>query len=250
MIKIIFFQLLIFSVLNAKSRNHDEFLEANIHMENSKYIDAIKKYESILEKGYQSSNILYNLGNAYYRNDNIGQAVWAYLSSLNLDPRNSDTIYNLNVVRSKIDGVTELPKTIFFIENYRKLKSKFTLKELFFFGGLTFLLFTLVNLFLILQFLGHKIFYNIRNAALILSIIFNLISLDSYIQNQSKKNGVVIKKVLDAFSKPGSLKNNVIFSLNEGSVVEIGRANKNWYEITTLYGQKGWVELDSIRILL
>ena len=67
---------------------------------------------------------------------------------------------------------------------------------------------------------------------------------------KGKKNGVVIKKVLDAFSKPGSLKNNVIFSLNEGSVVEIGRANKNWYEITTLYGQKGWVELDSIRILL
>ena len=85
---------------------------------------------------------------------------------------------------------------------------------------------------------------------MILSIIFNLISFDSYIQNQSKKNGVVIKKVLDAFSKPGSLKNNVIFSLNEGSVVEISRANKNWYEITTLYGQKGWVELDSIRILL
>ena len=128
MIKIIFFQLLIFSVLNAKSRNHDEFFEANIHMQNSKYIDAIKKYESILEKGYQSSNILYNLGNAYYRNDNIGQAVWAYLSSLKLDPRNSDTIYNLNVVRSKIDGVTELPKTIFFIEYYRKVKSKFIMK--------------------------------------------------------------------------------------------------------------------------
>ena len=226
------------------------FDDTNPEKEEQKYIDAIKKYESILEKGYQSSNILYNLGNAYYRNDNIGQAVWAYLSSLNLDPRNSDTIYNLNVVRSKIDGVTELPKTIFFIENYRKLKSKFTVKELFLLGGITFLLFTLVNLFLILQFLGHKTFYNIRNAALVLSIIFNLISLDSYIQNQSTKNGVVIKKVLDAFSKPGGLKNSVIFSLNEGSVVEISRANKNWYEITTLYGQKGWVELDSIRILL
>ena len=62
MIKIIIFQLLIFSVLNAKSTYQDEFLEGNIHMENSKYIDAIKKYESILEKGYQSSNILYNLG--------------------------------------------------------------------------------------------------------------------------------------------------------------------------------------------
>ena len=51
MIKIIFFQLLIFSVLNAKSRNQDEFLEGNIHMENSRYIDAIKKYESMLEQG-------------------------------------------------------------------------------------------------------------------------------------------------------------------------------------------------------
>ena len=85
---------------------------------------------------------------------------------------------------------------------------------------------------------------------MVLSITFNLISLDSYIQNQSKKNGVVIKKVLNAFSKPGSLQNNIIFSLNEGFVVGIGRAEKNWIEITTLYGQKGWVELDSIRILL
>ena len=66
---------------------------------------SIKKYESILEEGYISSNILYNLGNAYFRNDNTGQAIWAYLSSLNLDPRNSDTIYNLSVVRSKIEGV-------------------------------------------------------------------------------------------------------------------------------------------------
>ena len=226
--------MLIFSILNAKSDNHDEFLEANIYMENSRYSDAIEKYESILEGGYVSSNILYNLGNAYFRNDNIGQAVWAYLSSLNLDPRNSDTIYNLKVVRSKIDGVTELPKTIFPIERYRKLKSKFTVKELLFFSGVMFLLFAILNLFLTLQFLKHKIFFNIRNVALILSITFNLISIDSYIQNQSKKNGVVIKKVLNAFSKPGSLQNNIIFSLNEGFVIEIGRADKNWIEITTL----------------
>ena len=166
--------MLIFSILNAKSDNHDEFLEANIYMENSRYGDAIKKYESILEGGYVSSNILYNLGNAYFRNDNIGQAVWAYLSSLNLDPRNSDTIYNLKVVRSKIDGVTELPKTVFPIENYRKLKSKFIVKELFFFSGITFLLFAILNLSLILQFLKHKIFFNIRNVALIFYDSFQL----------------------------------------------------------------------------
>ena len=87
--------------MNAKSNNYDKFLEANNYMENSKYTDAIKKYESILEKGYVNSNILYNLGNAYFRNDKIGQSVWAYLSSLNLDPRNSDTIYNLNVAQTK-----------------------------------------------------------------------------------------------------------------------------------------------------
>ena len=102
MIKIIYFQLLIFSILNAKSDNHDEFLEANIYMENSKYIDAIKKYESILEKGYVSSNILYNLGNIYFRNDNIGQAVWALSQLAKSRSRNSDTIYNLNVVRVRL----------------------------------------------------------------------------------------------------------------------------------------------------
>ena len=250
MIKTISFHLLIFSTLNAKSYNYDEFLEANNYMESFKYNDAIIKYESILEKGHVSSNILYNLGNAYYRNNNIGQAVWAYLSSLNLDPRNYDTIYNLNVVNSKVDGIAELPKTIFPIESYRKLKSKITMNESLFIGGIIFLTFTILNLLLTLQILGHKLFYSFRSSALILSIIFNLVSFDKFMQNKNKKEGVVITKALNAFSQPGSLDNNVIFSLNEGLVVEAGKVNKKWIEITTLYGQKGWVELDSIRIII
>ena len=85
---------------------------------------------------------------------------------------------------------------------------------------------------------------------MILAIIINLISLDKYRQNKGNKDGVVISKVLNVFSKPGSLQNNIIFSLNEGQVIEISKVNKYWLEITTLYGQKGWVELDSIRIII
>ena len=66
------------------------FLEANKALIAENYNDAIDKYESILNNGYESTELYYNLGNAYYRAEYIGKSIWAYSNALEISPRNSD----------------------------------------------------------------------------------------------------------------------------------------------------------------
>ena len=44
------------------------FIGANESLRMKNYNDAIQSYESLLRKGYYSSDLYYNLGNAYFRN--------------------------------------------------------------------------------------------------------------------------------------------------------------------------------------
>ncbi len=71
------------------------------------YGDAIRLYnESITEDG-ASSTILYNLGNAYYRDNQLGKAVISYERALAIDPSNSEAKINLDFVRTRIEDAPE-----------------------------------------------------------------------------------------------------------------------------------------------
>lgn len=71
------------------------------------YTDAIRLYnESIIEDGV-SSTVFYNLGNAYYRDNQLGKAVISYERALALDPSNSDARINLDFVRTRIEDAPE-----------------------------------------------------------------------------------------------------------------------------------------------
>ena len=75
-----------------KQNADDEYAKGN-------YQQAIKDYQEILKTGV-SSEIYYNLGNAYYRTDNITQALLAYERALQLSPGDNDIRFNLQYARS------------------------------------------------------------------------------------------------------------------------------------------------------
>ena len=67
---------------------------------NGNYQEAIKGYESLLKQG-ASAELYYNLGNAYYRTENITRAVLNYERALLLSPGDGDIRFNLQIARSK-----------------------------------------------------------------------------------------------------------------------------------------------------
>ena len=57
---------------------------------------AIQEFESILSNNWDSPELYYNLGNAYYIVNNIPLSIWSYEKSLKLNPLNDDVIFNLD----------------------------------------------------------------------------------------------------------------------------------------------------------
>jgi len=68
---------------------------------------AIDLYSRALAQDGPSPDLYYNLGNAYYRNGNLGRAIVAYNRCLRIDPANPDARANLAFVNSRIQDLPE-----------------------------------------------------------------------------------------------------------------------------------------------
>ena len=88
----------VFNMISASSLTQ----EADSAYMNDDFIKAAKLYEEIAANEGTSSNLFYNLGNAYYRQGKLGLAILNYERALRLDPSNKDARTNLAFVNSKI----------------------------------------------------------------------------------------------------------------------------------------------------
>lgn len=66
------------------------------------YVKAITLYTSLRDSAGASSELYYNLGNAYTNLENYGPAVVCYRRALKLDPGNSQASNNLTFVKEKV----------------------------------------------------------------------------------------------------------------------------------------------------
>ena len=87
--------------------------EADSAYINKEYAKAIEIYESMLQQG-ESGEVYYNLGNAYFKQDELGKAILNYERALLLQPGNSDINANLDMARAKtVDKVNPNPEVFF-----------------------------------------------------------------------------------------------------------------------------------------
>ncbi len=71
------------------------------------YSLAVSLYNESITNDGASSDIYYNLGNAYYRDGRLGKAIICYERSLALDPSNDEARINLDFVKTKIQDIPE-----------------------------------------------------------------------------------------------------------------------------------------------
>lgn len=71
------------------------------------YTEAIRLYTKALSENGRNADIYYNLGNAYYRQGNVAQAVIAYERALKINPSMADAKANLEFVNSRLEDKPE-----------------------------------------------------------------------------------------------------------------------------------------------
>lgn len=72
-----------------------------------RYQEAAQSYERLVGLGYDDKDLFYNLGNAYYKQDDVGRAVLNYLRAQRLAPRDEDIKVNLAFAREQTADALE-----------------------------------------------------------------------------------------------------------------------------------------------
>lgn len=214
------------------------------------FASAIQIYESLLQQG-EVPEIYYNLGNCYYKTDDIARAILNYERALLLSPGNTDIRANLEIARSKtIDKVTPVPE-IFFITWIKSLVNSQSSDAWARTGIVSFLL-LLVSL-AIFFFTQHikwkKIGFSAAILFLIVTVLSNLFASQqkSYLTNRN--DAIILSPSVTVRSTP-SESGTSLFVLHEGRKVEIkDNSMREWKEIRLEDGKVGWVPSSSIEVI-
>lgn len=219
------------------------FYRGNILYEQAKYDEAITEYSRIIEKGYESGNIYYNLGNCYFKKGQLGKAILNYERAMRLIPNDKDLEsnydYALSFVKGNIIGLNKpLPFRIL-----HRIFTPFTI------NGMTILLsfMYLAALFLIIA--GQ---YNtaVKKKNLFILAIIALLFVVGFLSLNSKililgKEGVIITKEAKARYEPFE-RATTHYVLYEGMKVEIIQSEKMWCKIKRPDGKTGWIKKNAI----
>ena len=205
------------------------------------YKEAITIYKKIIASGETSYKLHYNLANAYYKNNEIGKAIYQYQLAHKLNPSDEDVKHNLTIANKHTKDQIE-SKENYFAKNIESgvlhglsttgwaWSSIFTLC----FAMLSFALFTIVIKYKkILFWLG-----SIATLSCIVSFTIGYIALQKIITH---KNAVIIVEEVSALNAPTEDAKEQ-FRLHEGTKVNVLETNSNWTSIQLENGNEAWVK--------
>lgn len=214
------------------------------------YASAIQIYENLLKNG-EAAEVYYNLGNSYYKADDIAKAILNYERALLLQPGNADIRANLEIARSKtIDKVIPVPE-IFFVAWTKSLINSLSV-DAWAKLGVVFFILLLVSLYLFFfskQIAGKKTGFIGGIVFLVLVVLSNVFAAQQKNELTDRNAAIVLSPSVTVRSTP-SESGTSLFILHEGRKVEIkDNTMREWKEIRLEDGKVGWVPASAVEVI-
>lgn len=89
------------TVRSAHADQNPTFAKANQDYSEEHFQEAVDGYQNLVKSGQWSANLFYNLGNAWFRLGNFGEAILNYERAVALDPHHPEAGANLVLVRDE-----------------------------------------------------------------------------------------------------------------------------------------------------
>lgn len=244
--KTLFVILLIFS--NNQSIE-DLFEQSNDLYTNGNYENAVLGYLDILESGFESAELYFNIGNTFYKLNNIPESNFYYEKAKSISPNDNDILTNLSFAQNlRIDKIEKLPVTE--LQNL-----KLSILDLLSEKGWSVSLITLIWL-MCFSFIFYIVSNNSKFKRLFFSISIVFLILSSwtiYINFEKKKlneikYAIVYDKEIEVWSEPNNI-SELKFLLHEGTKVKQLDIIQDWVNIQLENGTLGWIQLSSLKTL-
>jgi len=238
------------SVSLAMGQSNPQFEQGKVAYKNGDFQKAIDSWEQILETGQHSEAVYFNLGNAYYKLNEIGPSIYYHEKALQLAPNDRDINNNLAFAENaRIDAIEPLPKTIFRVW-YERISGVFT------YDGWATVAITLSFLSAFL-FLGYLFSRNAgqKRVAFLTSIGCGLLMLGSlvmafvtYGEDLKKQSAIVFSSQVEVRNEP-TVRGEAVFILHEGTKVRVLDRDGDWMRISIADGKDGWLPHSTVKEL-
>jgi tetratricopeptide (TPR) repeat protein len=225
--------------------------EGNLHYTEARYEEAVAAYESIIDSGYVSAELYYNLGNAYFKSHNITMALVNYERARILDPDDEELLHNLAIAREfVVDRIEVLPE--FFLRAW--FRDFIRILDIDAWALLSVISFIASLGFLLLYFLAARI--SLRRMGFWLGIFLIIVSLSGLFIGYQSRNlvmnhnrAIILTPSVTIKSSPDEQSGTDLFLLHEGTLVTVEDELGEWREVVLTDGNRGWLrETDLVRI--
>jgi len=230
------------------SQNKVLFNEATELYNNGEYSAAIENYEQIIENGEHSASLYFNLGNCYYKLNSIGPSIYYYEKALLLSPNNKEIQNNLRFAQNmRLDAIEEMPKTEL-SRIYNVIVGMFSSDQWAYFAvGFVFLFVLAYMAYYFLRSANQKRATFISSILLlVLGVVCILMAYLNYQQYKKDDPAIIFSKEVKVNSEPNN-NSSTIFTIHEGTKVNVLDELDDWKRIRIADGQTGWLKDDNVK---
>lgn len=246
---IIYYLLFIVSSLSAVNADSLKVVADSAYAKED-FDKAANTYLRIAKMG-ESADICYNLGNCFYRLDDISRAILWYERASLLSPGDEDIRFNLDMARSKtIDRV--IPRhEFFFVTWYRSMTNWMSADA---WAHWSLIVFVLCLIALAIYIYAQPIW--LRKTGFTLAVVFLLLTIMgnfcawSQRSRLANRDGAIVMSPSAVVKSTPATSGSDLFVLHEGTYVSIRDNSLNdWAEVTLADGKQGWIEKKQIEVI-
>jgi tetratricopeptide (TPR) repeat protein len=232
------------------AQNDVLFNEATKAYNEGDYELAIENYQHILESGSHSASLYFNMGNAYYKLNEIAPSIYYYEKALLLDPNDTEIRNNLNYAQQMtIDDIDPIPQTA-----VSRITSRVMNIMTYDQWAYTSIFFMILFVFLYLAFYFFQ-FSDKKRLAFIGSMICLFLTVLSVTlaalqyQDFKETRPAIIFAVETAVKEEPNNRSITLFTLHEGSKVFVEETLEDWNKVRLSDGKNGWVPVSDLRAI-
>jgi tetratricopeptide (TPR) repeat protein len=226
------------------------FQQGNEAYSKGDFAAAQKAYNGIVDLGIRNWRVYYNLGNACFRNNDIGNAILYYEKALRLEPGDVDARENLRFASLRIRDRIPPDSTPFLFALLSRAMNLLSLERV-------------IQLFVLLYLLAMTAFggwialrrtrWSVPAASLSAVLLLSALTAGGWMVLQAQARNatdeaIVLSEKLEVYSGPGS-ENTLLASVHEGTKVRIHARRDEWAQVTLPDGRSGWLRGEALGVI-
>lgn len=240
--------VLLFTVAALAQSPAEAMLAANRLYEAGEFAQAAEAYQNLIDQGLEDGAVYYNLGNAWFKQGDLGRAILNYRRAELLAPRDADVRANLLLARGQTVDQLKSADEALFSRLAVLAQTWLTLTEM---AAATLLLWVILAVLIIIysRLQAGRIKKVARYAAIVcaLFLLAGIISMGSRLYvDQMRPAAVIIAPEVPVTSGPGT-QYITEFSLHSGAEVSLIETRGQWVRLVLPGGKlQGWIPAQAV----